>query len=139
MNKFLYEEIKVGQTEAFEVEITDDKQDMFRRITQDINPLHSDSSYAQKKGFENKVVFGMLTASFFSTLAGVYLPGENSLVHSVETKFLNPVYIGDHLIISGTVAEKNDVFKVIEIKAVIKKQSGEKVAKAKMQVGVIDD
>ncbi|MBQ9091319.1 MAG: hypothetical protein IJY52_03500, partial [Anaerotignum sp.] len=47
----------------------------FLAITGDINPLHNDQEFAQKQGHPDKVAFGMLTASFLSTLAGVYLPG----------------------------------------------------------------
>ena len=39
----------------------------------------------------------MLGASFFSTLAGVYLPGEHCLLHGVECKFAKPIFIGDTL------------------------------------------
>ena len=49
----------------------------------------------------------MLTASFLSTLAGIYLPGEKSLIHSVETKMIKPVFIGDELIVTGKVSEKS--------------------------------
>ena len=58
----------------------------------------------------------MLTASFLSTLAGVYLPGERSLIQSIESKFVNPVYVGDELTIRGIILALNDTVKQIEIK-----------------------
>lgn len=138
MNHYTYEEINVGQKESFTVTVTEDMQQAFRNITGDVNPLHESESFAKEKGYEGKVVFGMLTSSFYSTLAGVYLPGERSLVHSVEAKYLKPVYIGDTLTIEGKVDEKNDTYRLIRIKAVIKNQKGDKVSKASMQVGLID-
>lgn len=81
----------------------------------------------------------MLTASFLSTLAGVYLPGENSLIHSVETKFVKPVFVGDTLLVSGEVAEKNEHFPVIKLKVVITNQKKEKVLRGSMQIGVLKD
>lgn len=137
MNHYKYEEIPVGHQESFTVTVTEEDQNRFREITGDVNPLHGDSAYAKAQGHEKCVVFGMLTASYLSTLAGVYLPGERSLIHSVKTKFAKPVYIGDTLIIEGTVSEKNDTFQLLIIKAVIKNQEGVKVCKAEMQVGVI--
>ena len=139
MNTYTYEQLEVGHKESFKVRITESEMDKFRDITGDINPLHKDEEYARARGHERCVVFGMLTASYLSTLAGVYLPGEHSLIHSVKTKFSGAVYVGDELTVEGTVAEKNDTFNLIIIKIVIRNQNGEKVCKAEMQVGIERD
>ena len=138
MNHYNYEEIEVGQEEHFSITITEEKMAAFREITGDINPLHNDESFAKEKGFNKRVVYGLLTSSFLSTLAGVYLPGEHSLIHTVETEFVKPVFIGDELTIKGTVKEKDDNFKLIWLKIVIINQKGEKVCRAKMRVGFIE-
>lgn len=138
MNTYTYDQIEVGHKESFTVTVTDEEMDRFREITGDINPLHADPGYARAHGHKRCVVFGMLTASYLSTLAGVYLPGEHSLIHSVKTKFSGIVYVGDELTIEGTVTEKNDTFRLIIIKAVILNQNGEKVCKAEMQVGLVE-
>lgn len=137
MNVYKYDEIEIGHKESFTVVVKQDDQDKFREITKDMNPLHADSSFAKAQGYDRCVVFGMLTASYLSTLAGVYLPGEKSLIHSVETKFTNPVYIGDTLTIEGTVKEKNDTFHLIILKVIITNESGKKVCKANMQIQVL--
>ena len=85
------------------------------------------------------MAFGMLTASFLSTLAGVYLPGKNSLIHEVEVKFAKPVYPGDTLKVTGNVSEKNDTFRLFWMKVTITNQKGEKVLRGKMRVGVLDE
>ena len=51
--------------------------DQFLAITGDCSPIHVDADYAKDRGYPGCVVYGMLGASFFSTLAGVYLPGEH--------------------------------------------------------------
>lgn len=137
MNHYTYEEIEIGMKEMFSVEVKMEDQEAFCRITGDENPLHRDDAFAREKGYREKVVFGMLTASYYSTLAGVYLPGERSLVHSCEAKFMKPVYIGDQLTIEGKVTEKNDTYRLIRVKAVIRNEAGEKVSKAEMQIGVL--
>lgn len=137
MNSYTYEEITEGMKESFSVTVTEEMQNAFRNITGDINPLHNSAEFAKEKGYTSKVVYGMLTSSFYSTLAGVYLPGERSLVHSCESKFIKPVYIGDTLTIEGKVSEKNDTYRLIRIKAVIRNQNNEKVSKAELQVGLI--
>ena len=136
MNEYRYEEIDTGQRESFSVTVTEEMMLSFRTITGDINPLHNDEDYAVSKGHPGKVVYGMLTASLLSTLAGVYLPGKNSLIHEVKIKFSKPVYIGDTLTVEGIVEEKHDVYSLIILKVLIRNQNGDKVLKATMQVGV---
>ncbi len=136
VNDYKYEEINIGHRESFSVTVTSEMMDSFRAVTQDINPLHNDEEYARSKGHKGRVVYGMLTGSLLSTLAGVYLPGKNSLIHEVKIKFSNPVYIGDELTVEGEVTEKHDVYSLIIIKVTIRNQAGEKVCRAGMQVGV---
>ena len=138
MNSFSYEEIEIGQKEGFSATVTEEALAGFKGITGDINPLHNDADFAVKKGYKDKVCYGMLTAAYLSTLAGVYLPGEKSLIQGVELKFSQPVYVGDVLDIRGEVTEKNDTFKVIKVKVSIRDQDGKKVLKGSMQIGVVD-
>ena len=121
MNTYHYEDISLGQEESFSVTVTEKAMDAFRSLTGDENPLHADAGYAASRGYGGRVVYGMLTASFFSTMAGVYLPGKYSLIHSVEVKFLRPIYPGMVLTVRG---ENGD---------------GEKLCKGIMKVGVLDE
>lgn len=139
MNQYQFKDIYVGLKEEFQVTVTSDMLAQFRKITGDENPLHTDENFAKEKGYESNVTYGMLTASFLSTLAGVYLPGERSLIHSVESKFTKPVYVGDILTVSGQVTECNEMFSVFTMKTTIVNQNGEKVLRGKMQVGILED
>lgn len=138
MNEYTYDEITIGQEESFQVTVSEEMMEQFLRITGDVNPLHRDAAYAVTRQYVDKVVYGMLTASFFSTLAGVYLPGKYSLIHSVESKFLRPVYVGDMLTVSGTVKEKEDAYHMLILDLLIKNRKGEKVVKGTMQIKVLD-
>ena len=139
MNKYTYEEINIGQKEGFSVTVTEKMRDAFREMTGDVNPLHNDPEYAKSKGHEKCVAFGMMTASFLSTLAGVYLPGEKSLIKSTTVNFRKPVYIDDELYIEGEVSEKNDTFNMITLKVTITNQDKVKVVKGTMEVFVEND
>ncbi len=138
MNTFTYEELDIGEKQEFTVTVTEDMLDSFRNITGDNNPFHRDDDFAVKHGFKGHAAFGMLTASFLSTLAGMYLPGEKSIIRNTEIKFMKPVYPGDSLTVSGEVAEKNDAFRVIRIKVAIKKDNGEKALRGSMQIGFLE-
>ena len=139
MNTFTYDEISVGQEESFEFCISEDNMVEFRNITGDINPLHLDKDYAIKRGYKDRVCYGMLTASFLSTLAGVYLPGRASLIHSVQINMLQPVYINQPLICFGIVANKSETSKAIKLVfRIISKDSEENLVSGNMRILVAD-
>lgn len=138
MNAYTYEELFVGQEVRFRGAVTPEDMERFRLLTGDDNPLHRDREFARSRGMEDRVVYGMLTAGFLSTAAGMYLPGENSLIHQVEVKFLRPLLL-EHsgaLDIHARVTDKDDRFRRITLKVTITDSRGEKVLRAVMQVGV---
>lgn len=135
MNDYKFEQFDVGISHSFEVEITEEMMQNFFAITGDNNPMHMDVTYASEHGFQGRIVYGMLTASLYSTLAGVYMPGKYCLLQEVNTSFYKPVYIGDKLIISGVVKEKNDILKRSTIHAKVVNQEGKRVSKAVIMVG----
>ena len=139
MNSYKFVDINVGLEESFSVRVNSEKLDKFLKITGDINPLHTDAEYSKSKGFSDRVVYGMLTSSFFSTLVGVYLPGKYCILQGVDIQFSKPVYIDDFLTITGKVSYINEAYKQLEIKAVIINQDNKKVSKATIKVGVMDE
>lgn len=138
MNEYIFEDIYIGQKEYFVKTITKEMEDMFREISGDINPLHWDDSYAKEVSsgrYESHVVFGLLTASLYSTMAGVYLPGKYSLIHSIDNiSFKKPVYAGEELTVCGIVSEKNNDLKIIVVDVKIMDGKGKIVSKAKMKI-----
>lgn len=137
MNTFLYHELEIGQSCSFSHQVTQEQQDLFCRLSGDINPLHLDANFARTKGYRGCIVYGMLTASLYSTLAGVYLPGMHCLLQRVDTAFIRPVFVGDLLCVEGRLVEKNDLFQQIKIKAAIYNQNQEKVSRAVIEAGVV--
>ena len=81
MNSYTLADISPGLTADFTLEVTAEKMALFYELTGDCSPIHMDEAYAQRRGYPGRVVYGMLGASLFSTLAGVYLPGEHCLLH----------------------------------------------------------
>lgn len=136
LKHYTYSELNVGHQASFEVKVTAELQQKFLEISGDISPLHTDSDFAKSKGFAGPVVYGMLTASFYSTLVGTYLPGAHCLFYESDIKFRQPVFIDDILLVTGTVTDKHDGFKRLSIKAVIRNQHGQTVSSATLKVGV---
>lgn len=139
MKEYRFEDLSLGMDACFVKEIKKEMLEQFKEITEDINPLHCDKEFANSQGYPDRVNYGMLTASFISTLGGVYLPGKYCLIQSVETMFLRPVYVGDVLKIYGTVVELHESVRQATIKIVITNQNGVKVLRGKMKVGFLND
>ena len=136
MNHYTMEQLQPGMAEEFTVTVTEEMMAQFCAMSGDVSPIHMDAEYAAGRGYPGRVVYGMRGAAFFSTLAGVYLPGEHCLLHSVETKFAKPVFIGDTLTVRGEVTEVNPVFGEITIRASLTNQDGKKVTRGLIKAGV---
>lgn len=137
MNAYTFDEIQVGYSADFEVVVTEKMMQQFLEISDDYNPLHVDADYAKSNGFNDKVVYGLLQASFYSKLVGVYLPGKYCVLENIETSFYYPVFVGDRLIVSGQVKEKHDSVRSMDISAKIVNQSGKRTSKAKIMVACL--
>ena len=95
MKEYEFKDIEVGMEVSFEYVLDEEMMEMFKKISKDINPLHNDLEYAKENGYKEKVVYGLLTTSCLSSLAGMYIPGKYSLIHNIEISFIKPVYLID--------------------------------------------
>ncbi len=136
MKNFKIGELSVGMQASFSKIITASMISDFASLTGDTNPLHTSRDFAVARGYKDIVAHGLLTSGFFSTLAGMHLPGENSLTMGSEFHFTQPVYAGDNLTFEAEVTEVNTEFKFINLKLDCTNQDGQKVIRGKMRVGV---
>ena len=137
MNEYRFEDLKIGQEEYFTVTITEEMMRSFLDLSGDTNPLHNDEEFAMNQGYQNKVVYGLLTTSFLSRLIGVYLPGRYCLLQGIDIKFSKPVYVGDILIVKGIVDELHESVQRAVIKVYVQNQDEKKVVKGKVEVGFL--
>jgi len=136
MKEYRLSEISVGLNHSFHVSVTDLMMDQFRSLSGDVNPLHTETEFALSSGYQDCVVYGMLTASFYSTLVGVYLPGRYALLQGVDVSFTAPVFTGDSLTVYGEVTAIHEALRQIEIRTYITNQHGKKVSRAKIRAGI---
>lgn len=101
------EDITVGMTESYSQTITDADVKAFSGISGDRNPVHMDAEYADSSRFKKRIAHGMLSASFFSALFGMKLPGKGCVYVNQDLKFRRPVYIGDTVVATVEVKEIN--------------------------------
>lgn len=112
-------DIKIGQKKKFEVIITESLLNKFAQVSGDYNPLHMDEQYANLTPFKHRVCHGMLLASFFSQLIGMYIPGKNGLYFSQSLKFTHPCFINDVITVEGEVLDKSISTRIITLKTTI--------------------
>lgn len=139
MNHYNFNEIEIGAVATFEIKITEKKMKMFTEISGDLNPLHINPEYAKERGYVDKVVYGMLASSYYSTLIGVYLPGEKCLLNKCDVDYRKPVYIGDILTVFGEVVDKRNATHRLKINGKMVNQEGETVNTAKLTVSFTGD
>ena len=90
LSELTFDQITIGLTKEFHVVITQSLVDDFAKMSGDFSPLHMNEEYAKSTKFQNKVVHGMLLASFLSRMIGMYLPGKHALYTSQSLEFHNP-------------------------------------------------
>ena len=93
---------EVGARGSFSRTITEADVVLFVGVTWDVNPLHTDETYARATRFGRRIVPGLLTASLATHLGGLWA----FMATEMHFEFLGPVYVGDTI---TTTAEVIDV------------------------------
>ena len=118
--------------------VTDPVYQGFVQLFSDKNCLHTDKSYAQSKGFADIVMHGNIFNGFLSYFIGECLPIKNVIIHSQEINYKNPVYQNDQLTFYAVVTEVIASVSVVMFNFYFENQHKIKVAKGKIQIGVLN-
>jgi acyl dehydratase len=131
------DDFKIGQHVTFTKTFTEDDLRRFIEITGDVNPLHVDDDFAAGTPFGRRVLQGMLTASIFSTMVGMLLPGTGAIYRSQTLTFLLPVHLDEtvtaHFVVSSIDRSKHR----LEIEAWIENAAGEHVIEGTCEAGLL--
>ncbi|UUX51901.1 MaoC family dehydratase [Nisaea acidiphila] len=95
IGRYYLEDLAPGMRAEFSRKVTGPMVDEFADVSGDRNPLHFDEDYARGTIFRERIVHGMLSAGFFSTLFGTVMPGQGSIYLKQNLKFTAPVRYGD--------------------------------------------
>lgn len=131
------DDFEPGQHVTFTKTFTDEDVQRFIAITSDVNPLHVDDAFAAKTRFGRRVLHGMLTASLFSTMVGMLLPGTGAIYRSQTLNFLLPVHVDEtvtaHFAVRSVDREKHRLV----IDAWIENEAGERVIEGVCEAGLL--
>ena len=78
---------EIGQSAEFSKTIAECDVYGFAGITGDFNPLHTNEEKAGGMYFGKRIVHGMLTASFLSTVIAGSMPGPGTIIWSRMQNF----------------------------------------------------
>jgi 3-hydroxybutyryl-CoA dehydratase len=131
------EDFEVGQHATFSKSSTEDDLRRFIEITGDVNPLHVDDEFAGGTQFGRRVLHGMLTASIFSTMVGMLMPGTGAIYRSQTLRFLRPVYPGDTVTAHFVVRSIDRARHRLEIDSWIENASGQRVVEGTCEAGLL--
>jgi 3-hydroxybutyryl-CoA dehydratase len=131
------EDFEVGQHATFSKSFTEDDLRRFIEITGDVNPLHVDDEFAGGTQFGRRVLHGMLTASIFSTMVGMLMPGTGAIYRSQTLRFLRPVYPGDTVTAHLVVRSIDRARHRLEIDSWIENASGQRVVEGTCEAGLL--
>ena len=131
------EDFAPGQHASYTKTFTDDDVQRFVAITGDVNPLHVDDAFAARTRFGRRVVHGMLTASLFSTMVGMFIPGTGAIYRSQTLTFLLPVYVGETVTAHFVIRSIDRANHRLTIDAWMENANGERVVEGVCEAGLL--
>lgn len=97
--------IAVGDSISATYVIDADLVNRFGTVVNDLNPLHLDPDAARQSRFGRPIAHGTLMMGFVSGLLGQRLPGPGSVYVVQHSEYRAPVYVGDTVTITISVAQ----------------------------------
>jgi len=131
------DDFPVGRRASYTKTFTDDDVQRFVDITGDTNPLHVDDAFAARTQFGRRVLHGMLTASLFSTMVGMLIPGRGAIYRSQTLQFLKPVHVGDTVTAHFVVVAVDRAKHRLTIDSWIENEAGERVVDGVCEAGLL--
>jgi 3-hydroxybutyryl-CoA dehydratase len=115
-----FEELEVGQTFTSRRTFTEADVANFCGVTGDFNPYHLDAAFAAETFFGRRIIPGLLTGSIMTHIGGLL----GFLATEMQFEFLAPVYVGDTVTCTVTIAGKNPDLRRVEGEAEYVNQDG---------------
>lgn len=105
MGRHFFEDLAIGMEASYVRRVLKEDVYAFAELTGDTNPIHLDEDYAARTMFKGRIVHGLLTAGYISTILGTLLPGPGAIYISQSLNFRGPVRIGDEVISTARILE----------------------------------
>jgi len=134
------EQLQEGQSCSFDYLFSKEAVDNFALISGDRSPVHMDKTFARSRGYEGRVIHGVLLAGLVSRLVGMHLPGQNAVLQSLTLNFVMPAYIGDAVELRGRIDQISFATRTIVLKFdIVHKRKDKLLVRGKAQVGLTSE
>lgn len=107
--------------------------DRFVALSEDRNPMHTDSSFAKSFGFKEKVVHGNILNIFISYFIGEMLPIKNVVILGQSIKYAQPIYVDSVVTLKSVLSNRVDSVSMYDFDFVFEIGQN-KVASGKVQI-----
>jgi len=123
----VFDEIQIGDTATLTHTLTVEDIRLFALVSGDVNPTHMDAQYAE--GQESHKVSGhsLWAGTLLSNLLGNQLPGPGTVYREQNLQFKRQVFLGETIIVTITVKEKQDSDHLIVFDCHCENQDGEEI------------
>lgn len=120
--------------------VTPDVYYSFQRISNDYNPLHTDETFAQRKGFPQRVMYGNILNGFVSHFVGMSLPSRDVMIQTQDIQYRKPVFLNDTILLKSEIETISEAVEIINYKLKfyrITESKNELVASGHVQIGTL--
>lgn len=109
----------------------------FQKIFKDKNPIHTKKEFANKYGFDDKVMYGNILNGFISFFVGEGLPVKNVVLVSQAINYCYPVYMGETLDFESQIEDIHNSVGLVDFSFIFNNQRGFKIARGKIQIKIL--
>ncbi len=133
------DDFAVGDSFSLRRVISEQDVDRFASVSGDYGPLHMDRSFAQERGFKDRVVHGFFLGSLVSCVVGMHFPGRFAMLQTERLQFVAPAYIGDTVEATLSVDQVSPGTQTVVMRVRIENVESQKLlVRGKVQVGLTD-
>ena len=111
----LLDTANVGDIFERQLIISEDLMKKFSNISGDLNPLHTNETFAKNKGLPGIVSYGNILNLMLSALVGMDLNNDSVMLLSQRIDYKKPVFLNDKIIATGTISVISKAVRVVEL------------------------
>jgi 3-oxoacyl-[acyl-carrier protein] reductase len=131
-----FDALVLGASAAATVQVDEALVARTAALTGDDNPIHVDAVAARRFGQSRPVAHGVILLGAISKLIGTELPGPGSIWFQNEVEFIAPIYVGDVVTVTVSVARLSHATRIVVLDVDARNADGTVVARGKATVRV---
>ena len=132
-------QINLGDKFSVTRKISDQLIRSFAELSGDRNPIHLDEDFAAQTRFGRRIAHGMLSGALISSVLGNEFAQEKIVYLSQTRRFVAPVFVGDTITVTATVASIREDKPIVTVETVCSNQDGETTMTGEAAVMFLDE